>query len=95
MWLTDYALAREQAAAGNKTILMNFTGSDWCGWCIRLRGEVFELPEFLEYAEKNLVLLELDFPRGKSLSPELISVLARVRTPIAGSSSNKPSKSAR
>ena len=73
VWLTDYALAREQAAAGNKTILMNFTGSDWCGWCIRLRGEVFELPEFLEYAEKNLVLLELDFPRGKSLSPELMA----------------------
>lgn len=70
-WLTDYALAKERAAAENKTILMDFTGSDWCGWCIRLHDEVFRFPEFQEYAEKNLILLELDFPQRKQLPPAL------------------------
>ncbi|HEY0369086.1 MAG TPA: thioredoxin family protein, partial [Chthoniobacterales bacterium] len=47
----------------------DFTGSDWCGWCIKLDREVFSKPEFKAYAEKNLVLLELDFPRGRELTP--------------------------
>lgn len=46
---------------------MDFTGSDWCGWCIKLNREVFSKPEFKDYATKNLVLLEVDFPRGKVL----------------------------
>ena len=49
---------------------MDFTGSDWCGWCIMLDKEIFSKPEFKEYASKNLVLLELDFPRRKELSEE-------------------------
>jgi protein disulfide-isomerase len=49
---------------------MDFTGSDWCGWCIMLDKEVFSRPEFKEYASKNLVLLELDFPRKKQMPPE-------------------------
>jgi thiol-disulfide isomerase/thioredoxin len=72
-WITDFALAKERAAAENKSILMDFTGSDWCGWCIRLHDEVFDFPEFQEYAEKNLILLELDFPRGKRLPPALVA----------------------
>jgi thiol-disulfide isomerase/thioredoxin len=72
-WITDFALAKERATAENKTILMDFTGSDWCGWCIRLHDEVFDFPEFQEYAEKNLILLELDFPRGKRLPPALMA----------------------
>ena len=72
-WLTDYELAKKQATEENKTILMDFTGSDWCGWCIRLHEEVFSLPEFKDYAKENLVLLELDFPRGKRLSPDLVA----------------------
>ena len=50
---------------------VDFTGSDWCGWCIRLRREVFSQPEFQEYANKNLVLLEIDFPRAKEQSRDL------------------------
>ena len=64
-WLTDYKQAQQQAKANNKLLLLDFTGSDWCGWCIRLRREVFSKPEFQEYADKNLVLMEVDFPRGK------------------------------
>jgi len=62
-WLTDPAAAQEQAGKENKTILVNFTGSDWCGFCIKLKKEVFTTSEFEEYANKNFVLLEIDFPR--------------------------------
>ncbi len=67
-WLTDFKQARDEAKAKNKLILVDFTGSDWCGWCIKLDREVFSKPEFKEYAEKNLVLLEVDFPHGKKQS---------------------------
>ncbi|MDQ6656034.1 MAG: thioredoxin family protein [Verrucomicrobiota bacterium] len=67
-WSTDYRQAQQDAKANKKLVLLNFTGSDWCGWCIRLDREVFTKPEFEEYAKKNLVLLEVDFPRGKQLS---------------------------
>jgi thioredoxin-related protein len=40
-----------------------FTGSDWCGWCIRLQKEVFKTPEFVKWASNNVILVELDFPR--------------------------------
>jgi protein disulfide-isomerase len=64
-WLTDYKAAQKKATAEHKPILMDFTGSDWCGWCIRLDKEVFSQPEFVDYAQKNLVLLKVDFPRNK------------------------------
>src|SRR5712671_7522989 len=64
-WDDDYAKALAQAKAEKKLLLMDFTGSDWCGWCIKLNREVFSKPEFQEYANKNLVLLEIDFPRSK------------------------------
>jgi thioredoxin-related protein len=61
-WLNDYKQAQQEAKAGNKLLLLNFTGSDWCGWCIRLDKDVFSQADFKDYASKNLVLLELDFP---------------------------------
>ena len=64
-WMTDLPKAQAQAKAENKLIMLDFTGSDWCGWCIRLNKEVFSKPEFAEYAGKNLVLVEVDFPRRK------------------------------
>ena len=64
-WLTDYKQAQEQAKASNKLVLLDFTGSDWCGWCIKMDRDVFSKPEFKEYANKNLVLLTVDFPRAK------------------------------
>jgi len=69
-WLTDFKQAQAEAKANNKLMLVDFTGSDWCGWCIKLDKEVFAKPEFQEYAKKNLVLMEVDFPRRKTLSAE-------------------------
>lgn len=67
-WLTDLTKAQSQARTEKKAMLLNFTGSDWCGWCIRLQREVFSKPEFDEYARKNLVLVEVDFPKRKAQS---------------------------
>ena len=70
-WLTDLQRAQAEAKASHKLLLLNFTGSDWCGWCIRLEKEVFSKPEFAEYAKQNLVLLTVDFPHAKPLSDEV------------------------
>ena len=70
-WLTDLPKAQAKAKTENKLVMLDFTGSDWCGWCIKLNKEVFSKPEFAEYAGKNLVLVEVDFPRGKKQSEEL------------------------
>jgi thioredoxin-related protein len=67
-WLTDLNAAQEAARKDNKLILVNFTGSDWCGWCIKLRNEVFSKAEFDAFADHNLVLLEIDFPKKKAMS---------------------------
>src|SRR3954454_5080222 len=67
-WMTDVPKAQAQAKSENKLVMLDFTGSDWCGWCIKLHDEVFSKPEFTEYAKKNLVLVEVDFPRKKALS---------------------------
>jgi|JI10StandDraft_1071094.scaffolds.fasta_scaffold297514_2 thiol-disulfide isomerase/thioredoxin len=72
-WLTDYPAAKAQARQQNKLVLINFTGSDWCGWCMRLKEEVFDQPEFRAYAAQNLVLLEVDIPKKKSLSEAQLS----------------------
>lgn len=71
-WLTDFSKAKAQASEEKKAILMDFTGSDWCTWCIRLRKEVFDLEAFKQAAPKNFVLLELDYPQDESkVSPAI------------------------
>ena len=70
-WLNDYKKAQEEAKANNKLLLLNFTGSDWCGWCIKFDKEIWSQPQFKDYAHDNLVLVELDFPRRKALPAEL------------------------
>ena len=70
-WMTDFAAAKIKAAAEQKPLLLDFTGSDWCGWCIKLDKEVFSQKAFKEFAADNLVLVELDFPRGKEQSEDL------------------------
>ncbi len=71
VWMTDYEAALAKAKKEKKFVLADFTGSDWCGWCIKLKEEVFSKPEFLEWAKDNVVLLELDFPKQKQLPDEL------------------------
>ena len=70
-WLTNYDEAKTKAKSDNKFLLLDFTGSDWCGWCKRLNAEVFSKPQFQDYAAKNLVLVELDFPRAKPQTEEV------------------------
>ncbi len=70
-WGDNYEKALAQAKAEKKLLVLDFTGSDWCGWCIKLNKEVFSKPEFKEYATKNLVLMEVDFPQLKQLAPEV------------------------
>lgn len=65
-WLSDFEKAKAVAEADKKDILIDFTGSDWCQWCIRLRKEVFDTKEFKEGAPRSFVLLEIDFPEDKS-----------------------------
>jgi len=64
-WQTDFEIARAQAKSENKFILLNFSGSDWCGPCIRLNKEIFDKESFDRYANENLVLVNADFPRMK------------------------------
>jgi thioredoxin-related protein len=66
-WYINLEEAIEKAQEENKNILVNFTGSDWCVWCMKLSDEVFSKGEFSEYADDNLVLVKLDFPRKKKL----------------------------
>lgn len=61
-WLTDLSKAQAIAKAEKKIVMLDFTGSDWCGWCIKLNKEVFSTDEFAKYAKDNLVLVEVDFP---------------------------------
>ena len=62
-WHVELQKAYAESKASGKPILANFTGSDWCGWCKRLDRSVFHQPDFKSWADKNVVLLELDFPK--------------------------------
>lgn len=69
-WLHDYSKAQEEAKASHKLLLLNFTGSDWCGWCIKFDKDILSQQQFKNYAHDNLVLVELDFPRRKAQPAE-------------------------
>lgn len=72
-WHTNMDKASEIALKNKKPLMLFFTGSDWCGWCIKLQKEVFNTSEFVIWANENVILVELDFPRRKQISPELKS----------------------
>src|SRR3954465_7887205 len=71
-WQTDYAKALAKAKAENKRGPLDFTGSDWCGPCIELNKKVFSTKEFRAFADKNLIFVQVDYPRGKKQPPELV-----------------------
>jgi thioredoxin-related protein len=64
-WLGNFNTAMEEAARSHKLIVVNFSGSDWCGPCIRLRKEILESATFTDYAAQHLILVRADFPRQK------------------------------
>lgn len=65
-WMTDFDKAKAMAKEKDRPILIDFSGSDWCGWCIKLDREVFQKEAFKTYAKDSLVLMLADFPRDKS-----------------------------
>ena len=71
VWETNVTKAMAISNVTKKPLLLFFTGSDWCGWCIRLQKEVLKTPEFALWAKENVVLVELDFPRRTPQSPEI------------------------
>lgn len=71
VWQTDVNKAMEISAKTKKPLLLFFTGSDWCGWCIRLQKEVLKTPEFATWAKENVVLVELDYPSRAPQTPEI------------------------
>lgn len=64
-WMGNFDNAKKEASQKHKLILINFSGSDWCGPCIRLRKEILETSAFESYAAEHLVLVRADFPREK------------------------------
>lgn len=71
LWSTDFEAAKATAAKEGKDLLVDFTGSDWCGWCIKLKEEVFDQDAFKKEAVKSFVLVELDYPKQKQLDAKL------------------------
>jgi protein disulfide-isomerase len=71
-WQTDYEQALATAKAARKCVLLDFTGSDWCGPCIEMNKVVFSKAAFQNYAKKNLVLVEVDYPRIKRLPAKVV-----------------------
>jgi protein disulfide-isomerase len=70
-WHTDVSKAIKISMENEKPLFFFFTGSDWCGWCIKLQKEVFFKPEFEKWAQDNITLVELDFPKRKKLDASL------------------------
>lgn len=70
-WLTDYSLILQKAKAENKPILLYFTGSNWCGYCVTLKKRIFSKPAFVDFANQEVILGYIDFPRGVEQDPVL------------------------
>jgi thioredoxin-related protein len=72
-WKTNFEVTKTEAAKQNKNILLVFSGSDWCGPCIKLDRDIWKSSEFMDYAKSNLILERADFPKKKQnqLSPEI------------------------
>jgi thioredoxin-related protein len=70
VWQTNFEAAKQTAKDKHQLILLNFSGSDWCGPCIRMRREIFENRSFISMADTSLVLVNADFPRSKKNQPD-------------------------
>jgi protein disulfide-isomerase len=82
-WQTDLPKALAQAKKEKKVVLINFTGSDWCGWCIKFKKDVLDQPHFAAYAGVNLVLVEADFPNKKPQTDDLKKANAALQAKYA------------
>ena len=82
-WTDDYAKAMEKAKAENKHVLLDFTGSDWCGWCMKLDKEIFDKPQFKTFAKDTLVLVKVDFPQATPISAKTKAQNAKLQKQFA------------
>jgi thioredoxin-related protein len=64
VWMTNFDDAQKIATDKHRLILLNFSGSDWCGPCMQLKKNIFDSPEFASFADTSLVLVNADFPRN-------------------------------
>jgi thioredoxin-related protein len=78
-WGTDLPKALAQAKSDKKLVLLDFTGSDWCGWCIKFDKDVLSTDQFANYAKTHLELVTLDFPNKKPQSDALKSANAALQ----------------
>ena len=77
-WRNDYEKALADAKASNKYVLLDFNGSDWCGPCIEMKKVAFSKPNFITYASKNLILVDVDYPQRKKLPDAVAKQNARL-----------------
>ena len=77
LWQTDVQKAIEMSKESGKPIFAFFTDKEWCSWCKKLDRQILSQQPFIEYAKQNLILLELDFPRGRRDLPKDQLILAR------------------
>lgn len=70
-WRTDLVQAAADADQNQRVLLLNFSGSDWCGWCKKLDADIFSQPVFQQYAASNLVAVLADFPQ-RAVQPEAL-----------------------
>ena len=78
-WYTNYNQAVQDAQSKRLPLLLFFTGSDWCGWCKKMHQEVFSSPEFSRAVGDTFVFVDIDFPKGKQLPPELAQQNAQLK----------------
>jgi thioredoxin-related protein len=78
-WQTDYEQALAAAKDARKCVLLDFTGSDWCPPCIEMKKAVFAKADFLNYAQQNLILVEIDYPRSKTLPDNIVKQNERLK----------------
>lgn len=76
-WGEDYAAAKEEAKKDGKFLLLAFSGSDWCGWCMKMEKDIYSKKEFIDEAKKKFVLVMIDSPQNK----EILSKLAQRQNP--------------
>jgi len=79
-WDDNYEKTLAKAKTEGRSVLLDFTGSDWCGWCMKLDNEVFTKPAFKRFAKEHLLLVELDYPQGKRLSKKTQEQNAELKT---------------
>jgi thioredoxin-related protein len=74
VWEVDVKKAADIAIAEKKPLFLFYTGSDWCGVCKKLQNEVFSQPQFIKWAKKNVIPVELDYPRNKEPDPRFVEI---------------------